>query len=453
MKMRTWIYTCILGIVILLTVTGCQKNSNVRQPSGLGAQNVGKGDAVSICVRAVVKGIDAKTQTITLYDIDSGLEKTVGYNGATEVYSRNKVAILMSQLVCGEIVEGYFEGNEQVLSKVQISKDAWEYKKIKAIDLDRTKGIVTLTGRKYKYQNDAAVFYGTEQQMMIDLNERDEVTVKGIGDRAYSFIITKGHGYVRLGGHEDFLGGSITIDKNIFLKVEQNMLIAVGEGEHTIVVENKDMQVVKDIQVERNQEFFFDMSTYEPEKKETGKVKFVIQPSDAVLYINGKVRNYSGLISLPYGNYAITVKAEGYQDYTGILHVEESMKDYETIYVDLVEDTSISITNTPSPSITPAPTLSPRTKRTSKPVKTTAPVVTEVPTDKEHKIFISEPEGAKVYVDGVYKGVAPVSFTKILGDITVTLSKDGYQTKSYSITIDDDGDDVEYSFADLVENE
>ena len=462
MKIRTWIYISIIGVAIFFTMTGCQKNSNVKQPSGLGAQNSRKEEAVSISVRAVVKEIDKNTETITLYDIDSGVEKTVRYNGATEVYSRNKVALLMSQLSYGEIVEAYFEGNDQILAKVQVSDQAWEYKKIKAIDLNRTEGIVNLTGRKYKYQKNVAVFYGTEQQMLIDLNERDEITVKGIGDQAYSFIVTKGHGYIRLGGHEDFLGGSITIDKNIFLKVEQNMLIAVGEGEHTIVVENKDMQVVENVHVARNQEYFFDMSTYEPEEKEIGKVKFIISPSNAILYINGKVRNYSGLISLPYGNYTVTVRAEGYQDYTGILHVEESEKEYETIYVDLVGDGSVTATpkvsTTPKASTTPAPTLPPGTKRTARPTVTKAPTTktptaTETPIDNDHKIYISEPKGASVYVDGVYKGVAPVSFPKVLGDITVTLSKTGCQTKSYSVTIDDDGDDVEYNFAELIKNQ
>lgn len=461
MKIRTWIYICIMGIAIFFTMTGCQKNSNLKQPSKLGTQYADKGESVSISVRAVVKEIDTKNETITLYDIDSGVEKTAGYNGATEVYSRNKVLLLMSQLACGEIVEAYFEGNDQVLAKIQISKEAWEYKKVKAIDLDRTEGIVKLTGRKYKYQKDVAVFYGTEQQMLIDLNERDEITVKGIGERAYSFIVTKGHGYIRLGGHEDFLGGSITIDRNIFLKVEKNMLIAVGEGEHTIVVENKDMQMVEKVRIARNQEYFFDMSTYEPIERDTGKVKFIISPSDAVLYINGKVKSYRNLITLPYGNYTVTVRAEGYQSYTGILHVEESEKEYETIYIDLVVDNNA--TNIPKasikPSATPAPTLKPGTKRTANPVttktptRTKIPITTKLPTDSSHKIYISEPSGASVYVDGVYKGIAPVSFPKILGDVTITLSKKGCQTKSYSVTVDDDGDDVEYNFADLIKNQ
>lgn len=457
MRKKTWIYTCILGVVMIFAATGCKEKSNVKQPYRLGTEDSGKGIKDTICVQSVIKEINTKDSTISLYDISSGMEKTVKYNRATQVYSRNKVAMLVSQLECGEIVDAFFEGNDEVVAKLQVSKDAWEYKKVKAIDLDRTNGIVTLTGRKYNYQKDVAVFYGTQQQMLIDLNERDEITVKGIGDRAYSFMITKGHGYIRLGGHEKFIGGEIAVDKNIFLPIEQNMLITVGEGDHTIVVDYKNVQIVETIHVERNQEYFFDMSTYEIAKKEMGQIRFVISPSDATLYINGKKKNYLRPISLAYGNYTVRVCAEGYEDYTGILHVKENSKDYETIYVNLVAKENEKATQTPKP--TAAPTLSPGTVRTAKPVVTQSaeeagqPTRTDTPTDKEHKMNIIGPLGASVYIDGVYKGVAPLEIDKVLGDVTVTLSKDGYQTKSYSLTIEDDSEDVEFSFAELLANE
>ncbi len=69
--------------------------------------------------------------------------------------------------------------------------------------------------------------------------------------------------------------------------------------------------------------------------------------------------------------------------------------------------------------------------------------------DKEHKITVSAPNGAAVYIDGAYKGVAPCSFTKMIGNVTITLAKEGYETKSYSIQLSDDSQDVTWSFPDL----
>ena len=69
--------------------------------------------------------------------------------------------------------------------------------------------------------------------------------------------------------------------------------------------------------------------------------------------------------------------------------------------------------------------------------------------DKEHKITVSAPSGAAVYVDGTYKGVVPCDFTKMLGNVTLTLTKEGYETKSYSVQISDDSQNVTWSFPDL----
>lgn len=357
----------------------------------------------------------------------------------------------MSQLSCGEIVEASYDPEQHEVTKVQISKDAWEYKKVKALDIDRSQSIVTLTGRKYQYDADLSVFYGNQEELLIDVNDRDEVTVKGIGNKVFSLQITKGHGYIRFGGHDKFIGGSVEVDQNIFMKVEENMLVTVGEGEHTVVFRKGDMQVIETVNVERDKETFLDMSQYEPEKGTKGKVRFVITPSDAVLYVNGKVRNHNNLISLAYGNYAITVKADGYKDYTGILRVQESSKKYETVYIDLAVENEEDASKTAAPSTAVSPSTTPSsTEKSNTSIATATPTPS---TDGKSKISIKEPEGASVYVNGVYKGVAPISFTKMIGDLTITLSKTGYTTKSYSVTIEDDSEDVEYSFADLVQED
>lgn len=444
MRRKKYSVVILLSVAMMLLLTACSKTSNVKQSVNLGSDTKKN----ELTVLAVVKAIDTAAQSITLYDTDTQEEHKLEYNGGTEVLSKNKVQMLMSQLSCGEIVEASYDPEQHEVTKVQISKDAWEYKKVKALDIDRSRNIVTLTGRKYQYESDLCVFYGNEEELLIDVNNRDEVTVKGIGDKVFSLQITNGHGYIRFGGHDKFIGGSVEVDQNIFLKVEENMLVTVGEGEHTVVFRKGDMQAIETVTVERDKETFLDMSQYEPDKANKGKVRFVITPSDAVLYVNGKVRNHNSVISLAYGNYAITVKADGYKDYTGILRVQESSKKYETVYIDLAaEDEDAS--KTANPSTTALPTTTPFST-----AKSNTSTATPTPsTDSNCKISIKEPDGASVYVNGVYKGVAPISFTKIIGDLTITLSKTGYVTKSYSVTIEDDSEDVEYSFADLVAEE
>mgnify|MGYP002855798708 CR=1 FL=1 len=67
------------------------------------------------------------------------------------------------------------------------------------------------------------------------------------------------------------------------------------------------------------------------------------------------------------------------------------------------------------------------------------------------KMYVESPEGAEVYIDGIYTGIVPVSFAKPdKGSHVITLSQNGHVTKSYTIAVSDDDRDVTLSFSELV---
>lgn len=449
MKIRKNRLAAMLLLVCMLSMTmavgGC--NSTTRHVKQNTAMDAGE-DVAELTATAVVTGVDDERQTISLCNVTTGETQDFSYNGATAVYSRNHVAMVMRQLDCGEIVDVTYQGAENRLTQVQISKDAWEYKDVDAKNMNRTENTVSLTGRLYQYDsNNVQVFCEDQSRMLMDMNDQDEVTVKGIGTQAYSFQITKGHGFIRLGGQDAFIGGTIEVDQDIFMDVQDNMLITVGEGEHTVVLRNGELEAVETITVEKDQEAFLDLSEYEPVKKNSGKVKFAVTPSGAALYVNGTLRPVNQLLTLTYGNYNVTVMAEGYESYTGILRVQAGSNDYETIYIDLVE--SKTNTATSAPKSTRVPSVSAAPSATDKAEEETATPSATAASDTKHTITVKTPEGASVYVDGEFRGVAPVSFEKTSGEITITLSKTGYVTKSYTVTVDDGQEDVTYSFASL----
>lgn len=67
----------------------------------------------------------------------------------------------------------------------------------------------------------------------------------------------------------------------------------------------------------------------------------------------------------------------------------------------------------------------------------------------ENLVILFSPTGVEVYVDGVYKGIAPVSFVKTEGTHTITLKEQGFATTSYSVNFLNDGQDVSLSFSSL----
>ena len=67
-----------------------------------------------------------------------------------------------------------------------------------------------------------------------------------------------------------------------------------------------------------------------------------------------------------------------------------------------------------------------------------------------YKVYVEAPEGAEVYVDGNYIGISPVNFKKEEGSHVITLRKSGYETRSYTISVDDEEKDISFSFAELI---
>ena len=267
----------------------------------------------------------------------------------------------------------------------------------------------------------------------MEITAEDKITFRGTKGQAYSIIVTRGHGYIQPKNYADFLGGIVTVRGEMILPVSKNMLLTVPEGLQLFTMNNGDLTSEASVEVKRGQVTEVNMAQFRNQVPDTARVRFKISPEGAELYVNGVLKDSSKPISLKYGNHSIKVELEGYNNYTGVIHVQDPNL---TIKIDLAEEkaeveeedssSSVSEKDTPAASSTPAATY-----------------------DKEHKITVSAPNGAAVYIDGTYKGVAPCSFTKIIGNVTITLAKEGYETKSYSIQLSDDSQDVTWSFPDL----
>lgn len=426
--------------MLLLTTVGCgNTQSSVVQKQAMENRQ----DDAELTAVAVVQSVDFDAGTIVLQDTATQEEETFSYTGGTEILSRNDVALVAEQLSCGEIVEvTYSGGDEKKLSKIQVSKDAWEYTSVLGKNIDREEGTITVTGRTYAYDEQVSVFDDDQKKMLLDLNDSDEVKIKGIGQKVCSFQIVKGHGFIRLQGQDAFVGGTIEVDRALFQKVQQNMLLTVGEGEHTIVLKNGELEAQEQVTVAKDEEVSLDLSKYVQPEKTEGTVKFLVTPSDATLKINGKVQAVNQEITLPYGNYNVQVSADGYQNYTGILRVQKNQVACQKIYVELVEDASA--TASPKASMESG-------NATAGPEVSSAATVTPEGTagTAQGTITIQTPDGASVYMNGVYQGVAPITFAKVTGEVTITLAKDGCVTKSYTISVPSGNGDAEYSFADL----
>lgn len=436
-------FAVLLGLVLLCLLTACgttQKRQGTASGIHQGKPSMATDSSYDTKCQAVVKEIDTAFNSVRLYDLDGKRDITLSYNGGTNVTDQYGTIKFMDSIELGEIVDAYFFQSEAKLTKMQVSKDAWRYKRVERMSFHSDEGYAAIGNKKYQLDNDLFIFSDGELITLLEVNSEDELTVCGIGGKIYSVIITSGHGYVRFSGANAFLGGTVDIGARVMLPVTKNMMATVREGTYTLTMRNGELTGSKKITVAKNQEITIDMSEFKSPEGHVGKVYFIVSPEQAYVYVNGSLVDTNKAVRLNYGKHSVIAVCEGYENFTGTLTVGEQE---QYIQITLAVEKPDS-----SPSFA-SPTPSPDTGTNQNPSDSNTSTPSAIKVDKSHKVTVSAPTGAEVYFNGAYKGIAPVSFTKLIGSFTITIRLEGYETKSYTVEIMDDDQDTVLSFPDL----
>lgn len=481
-------YQMVIGLVIILFIAGLvycgvllsKENDKSNE---LNSTVIETEDTTRTFI-GVVKDLSREAGTITILGVENPVVTNFRYNGGTDVKDQYGKVVSMKKISLGEIVEYSYDYNTNKLISLSIYEHAWTYENIKKMKMDQEKRMIELGSSRYGYTESLLYVGDNELISSSDINPKDQLMVKGIGDTIYSMIVTKGHGTIHFTGFEDFVGGMVSIGAGTYMRVQDTMNVVMREGTYKVTMQNGELVGTKEVIVERGQEVTVDMSEFKAEKPKVGEVTFHVNPYGADLYVNGTAMDYSNPIVLNYGEHTIRVSLNGYKPFSGVLTVGQEEQDIEIILVldtskeesstesdhvqsdtsdstddlddivldwdsDSTKDTESSTTPSKKPSASPSPSASTGASNAGTASPSASPSAS--PTiDKSHKITVSSPADVEVYLDDSYKGIAPVSFTKVLGSHTITLKKDGYVTKKYTIHVENDSENVFYTFAALV---
>ena len=389
-------------------ITPAPKQGNISDISGNDNDRTLVGMLVSV---------DTNLKNMYFIDVESGTEYSVIYTGATDIqdaYGKIKAAAVMEP---GEIYDVYCSKTGKAL-KIYGSKDAWERNDVSDITFDDTKKSVTLGQTELTYTNYLQVTSGDSKISIAQIVKEDTLTLRGIGNKLYSIDVANGHGYLELTGIEAFVGGYITLGSRLFHKVTDNMMVTAPVGTYDVEIQNGDTRATKKVTIRKDDTTVLDFSEYIIPATKKGTVNFSVTPTSAIMTIDGSEVDYSSPVSLSYGTHTLTLQANHYTTYTETFVVNS---DYKTMVIDM---TATSTTSTSSST-----------------TKTTAASLTG-----GYNVKITAPEGAALYVDSVYIGIIPCTFSKTSGNKTITLSQNGYNNVSYTVSIPNTAGDMTYSF-------
>lgn len=432
---------------------------------------------------------DIANSRLTFQTVGNGAKYDLTYTGTTEFYDKYGQALAAAQLTPGEIVELVLSVHSKTLQTLSLCADAFVMQDVERHDFNERKGIMTIGRNNYKMDENLVIFSGDTTGELMDINEGDLLTVRGIGRHVFSVSIDKGHGYLRLQGDEYFRGGWIEVGQKIIKPLSENMLLLVPEGEYDIRVTYNGFGGNKEVVIERDKETLCDISDLKGDLLKTGKIAFTITPSDAdaKLFIDGNEYSLLLPVEVEYGIHKMEIRADGYRKVQKYISVGQEMA---AITIDLDEeeekstvsaskinselkpesDNVISGNKASSSSSRKSSSSTSSSSRKSSSSGTSGGKETITVDDQGVKVesdtypddttstdgnqlYIDSPEGVEVYYDSAYKGIAPLHFAKSGGTHVITLRKDGYVPKSYTITLEDGDQDETYSFSDLVKEE
>lgn len=403
---------------------------------------------------AVIAGRDEAKAEFTLRSITDGQDISLRFTEGSALLDKYGKNILPGSLKTGEIVEAAYDKDTSVIASLKIWDKAWRYEGISNWSVNREEGRFTIADRLYRYSDFLFITRDGKSRTLEELDSTDELIALGVDKMIYSIIVTKGHGTLRFMEYDDFLGGTVYIGKKEVLPVEEDMVVTVREGEYEITMEKGSLTGTKTVQVLPDKETEVDMGEFKKPPIQTGRVTFHITPPGAELYLDDLLVSYDDPVEVEYGEHSMKVTLGGYKPYTGTLNVNEEEKD---IFIKLAaSDNSGESTAEEDEDGTgenngevQSGTDSSDTDSGSDNTDTEG----DTSSGTKNYVYIQTPEDASVYVNGEFKGIVPVSFPKTAGQLYITFIQSGYDTKTYTVEVKDDKEDVELNFPDMVSSQ
>lgn len=432
---------------------------------------------------AVVLEVDTEVKMITVYDVEAEETKRLVYTGATSFYDGYGIQISAMQLKKGDMYRFHINVKEEWISNAYEAVDrrekpqntkVWEKTDVDYMTIDQ--GKISFRGQNYRYNDGICVMSNGKQITLGDIQPTvDIVTVRGVGQVIYEIDVTKGHGYITLKNHGDFIGGVITIGSTRVDSVYEDATYLVREGTYNVAVECGQYAGNEDITVARDVTAVFDVFEYGSGPIKKGWLTINIDPLGADLYIDGVKTAYTDGVELEYGTYRFEFSEGGYTSYNATVLIDQPKQSLSVFLIEKKpeetnpdDDDTTTDPNEPDDGDDTSTNPDEPDNNTGEetgdgagdhPGNTSGEdpmsgIMTSVSVtgmgynlDLESAIYVLGPSGATVLLDGVELGTAPMDFEKIIGSYIITIIRSDGAVKNFNCTETDNGKDSYYNFS------
>ncbi len=418
-----------LGTVLLLPVvlTGCSSIGLAREESFESNYEIDD-EAENIYVSAadaMVRYVDPEMQIIDFYVLGSSDVKTLIFDGTTTITDAYGQPMVASQLQPGDLVHVLYNSTISKVGDIHMDENTWSNSGISRYTVSENGQSLQIGDDMYSIDPNLHVFSRGEEIGLNEIIDQDVITVLGRDRNILGIRVDSGHGYLELKNEYALIGGWIEVGQAVISEVMDDMLFTVPEGSYRVRLTNTGIEEYRDVTIERNMVCELDLSDIVAVEPDKGVVFFDITPEGTETYVDGSYVDTRYAIRLPVGLHEISVSAAGYSSVTEYFEVTGAD---QTLRIHLDDDTYSGLSSS-----------SVSENSISRSLYTV--------------VHVNTPQGAEVYEDNIYKGMAPVNYQKTPGTHVITLRRNGYKTVSYSVIMEDNGKDEAFDFPEMEREE
>lgn len=269
----------------------------------------------------LITKVNSVQETIQVYSYEDEAEYIYHYGMKSEFYNKYGNHAVVSDFSPGDVVSIDGTDEDGRITNISKSGDVWVYDDIVRFNTNPEDNVLTIADTKYDISDDTFIFSLEDRITLKDIAKDDVLCVVGAGTKILSVSVKTGHGNLKLENTSLFEGSYIQLNDDIFTEITPDMTMEIPEGTYTLTVANNGWGGSTNIAIVRGETTIVDLDTIKGEGPKKGTVKFVLDPEDAVLYIDGKEIKNINSVDMEYGNHKLLVKADGYKEYSCTLCV------------------------------------------------------------------------------------------------------------------------------------
>ena len=396
------------------TVSASDSATSAELQAAFEAPRPGEYDSADTCIVTTVSKVNG---TISFYNYELQKYYTLTYDTVTTYADKYGSAISLDQVKEGFLFNITFLKSKKLLVSLQEAKASLVMEDTEGFSVDSAARVLQYKSGSYKLTDGTILLGGASRETVRDLKPEDVLTVVGENNEVYAIYVKKGHGTLTLKGEDQLVGGTLLVGKDNGIHIIKGMEVTLPEGEQEVSFVKGSTEATKKVTISRNEKTVLDVSDIEVEEAKVGKVLFNVTPSTAEVYVDGALIDNNRLHEYGYGLHKLVASAKGYETLTRYFKVAEAQATLP-VTLEKTEDT----------------------KEEQEEDKT-----------EGYFIVISAPSGVEVSFDGNYKGISPLSFKKVSGSHVISLHKNGYVSRSYTVNIENTAENVYFSFENMAE--